>query len=194
LVTVSGSSRAACAATREASAVAWSSAPTSRSAPSSVATASGSSTAARGCPPRGILVSGMQGVQAPDKQGCGLGVAAVSGALAEAGRVTQQAAGLSGAGEGGQLARVGEAGRRGPEFCRRDEGPAGAAAVLVQVDGQPVARLGGFALGAGTDGGRRAADALARRGGVGQRLFQPVLAEGVPIGLGQVPGRGRFQG
>ena len=30
-------------------------------------------------------------------------------------------------------------------------------------------------------------------GGVGQGLLQPVLAQGVPLGVGQVPGRGGFQ-
>ena len=44
-----------------------------------------------------------------------------------------------------------------------------------------------------TDAGERPADALAGDGGVGQGLLQPVLAQGVPFGVGQVPGRGCFQ-
>ena len=52
---------------------------------------------------------------------------------------------------------------------------------------------GGAAGRAGADAGQRPAGALARDGGVGQGLFQPVLAQGVPLGVGQVPRRGGFQ-
>jgi hypothetical protein len=87
--------------------------------------------------------------------------------------------------------------------------------MLVQVIGQPVHRAaaGGARLPAGrlviavpgtgpgragpawagADAGQRPAHALARDGGVGQGLLQPVLAQGIPLGVGQVPGRGGFQ-
>ena len=60
----------------------------------------------RGDPPCGFVVSGVQGVQAPDESGCCAGVAVGGGVLAQAGCVTEQAAVLGGR-------RRGRAGRRG---------------------------------------------------------------------------------
>ena len=130
-------------------------------------------------------------------EGCCLdGVALGGGVLAQAGCVAKQAAVLASSGEGWQVAWGGEATCRPPEFCRGYVTPTGATAVLLKVVRQPVNRPGGrdgAADGAGTDAGQRTSDAPARGGGVGEGLFQPVLAEPVPVGVGQVAGRGRFQ-
>ena len=79
-------------------------------------------------------------------------------------------------------------------------------AMLVQIVREPVQRPcnGGYTAGlvragagaagrAGADAGQRPAGALARDGGVGQGLFQPVLAQPVPLSIGQVSRCGGFQ-
>ena len=97
--------------------------------------------------------------------------------------------------------------RGGPELCRGDLAGAVRPAMLVQVVRETVQRprggshapglvpvVAGRAAGRpGADPGQRPAGTFARDGGIGQGLFQPVLAEDVPLVVGQVPGRGGFQ-
>ena len=141
----------------------------------------------------------------------GVGVAGCGGVLAQLGGVPVQAAGVGGVAERGLVAGRGVRGGCGPELRRGDLAGAVRPAVLVQVVRQPVQRprrdlrAGGLVAavagggsgragaGAGAGAGQRSAGALARDGGVGQGLVRPVLAEGVPLGVGQVPGRGGFQ-
>ena len=134
--------------------------------------------------------------------------------LVQLGGGAVQAAGVGSMPEQGLVTGGGVGSRCGPEACRGDLVLAVRAAVLIQVVGEPVHRaVGGASLAGGrlavavrgagpglagpgrarADAGQRPADALARDGGVGQGLVQPVLAQGVPFGVGQVPGRGRLQ-
>jgi hypothetical protein len=127
---------------------------------------------------------GEQGVPAPDKADRLRGVSLCGGVLAKAGGGTEQAAVFGGCREGRQAGGGGEAGCGIPEAGRGDAGAAGAAAVLVQVVGEPVGRPPvRVGAGAGADAGQRAADALAWGGGVSQGLLQPFLAEPVPFGV-----------
>ena len=126
----------------------------------------------------------------------GAGVAGCGGVLVQLGSVPVQAAGVGGVAERGLVAGRGVRGGGGPELRRGDLAGAVRPAVLVQVVREPVQRprggshagglvpavAGGAAGRAGADAGQRPAGALARDGGVGQGLFQPVLAEGVPLG------------
>jgi hypothetical protein len=145
----------------------------------------------------------MEVVQDVDKARASARVAASGGAFEELRGGPVEAASASAGGEGGEVCWPG-AGGGGPETRRRDQGVPVAAAVLVEVVGQPVQRRSIVASArrapgvvragvAGADAGQRPADALARGGGVGQSLLQPVLGQLVPVGVGQVPGRGCFQ-
>ena len=132
----------------------------------------------------------------------------------ELGGVTVQAASVGGVTERGLVAGEGVVCRCGPEACRGELALPVVPAVLIEVIREPVQRpardaglavsqlliavpgagSGGAGSGrAGTDAGERPADAFAGDGRVGQGLLQPVLAQGVPFGVGQVPGRGCFQ-
>ena len=138
-------------------------------------------------------------------------VAAGGGVFVELGGVVVQAAGVGGS----HRVRPGRRGRRGlPRRSRSLRGKLALAGGAGRADrGNPRAgtaarprpglrpaahRCPGAGPGRGSgraraDAGERPADAFARDGRVGQGLLQPVLAQGVPFGVGQVPGRGCFQ-
>ena len=159
-----------------------------------------------GGPVRGAGVRAQAGRGMAEVEG-GAEVTGCGGVLVQLGGVPVQAAGVGGVAERGLVAGRGVRGGRGPELRRGDLAGAVRPAVLVQVVREPVQRprggshagglvpavAGGAAGRAGADAGQRPAGALARDGGVGQGLFQPVLAEGVPLVVGQVPRRGGFQ-
>ena len=153
-------------------------------------------------------------VRSLDKVENGSEVAAGGGVLEELGGETVQAAGCGGSSECGLVAGKGVACRRSPETRWGKLALAIVSAVLIEVIRKPVhrhARDAGLAVGqlliaapgaapgragsarARADAGQRPTNALARVGRVGQGLLQPVLAQGVPLGVGQVPGRGLFQ-
>ena len=159
-----------------------------------------------GGPVRGAGIRGQARRETAEVEG-GAGVTSCGGVLVQLGGVPVQAAGVGGAPERGLVAGRGVRGG-GPELRRGDLAGAVRPAVLVQVVREPVQRPRGASqigrlvpagagrpgrAGAGADAGQRPADALGRDGGVGQGLFQPVLAKGVPLGVGQVPRRGGFQ-
>ena len=163
---------------------------------SSRATSSGSSRgtwAAAQCAGRGS--AGRQAGGADEVEG-GAGVTGCGGVLVQLGGVPVQAAVVGGVAERGLVAGRGVRGGRGPELRRGDLAGAVRPAMLVQVVREPVQRprggshagglvpaaAGGAAGRAEADAGQRPVGALARDGGVGQGLFQPVLAERRPTG------------
>ena len=160
----------------------------------------------RGGPVRGAGVRAQAGRRIAEVEG-GAEVTGCGGVLMQVGSVPVQAADVGSVTERGLVAGRGVRDGRGPELRREDLAGAVRPAMLVQVVREPVQRprdsshaaglvsavAGGAAGRAGADAGQWPAGALARDGGVGQGLFQPVLAQPVPLGLGQVPRRGSFQ-
>ena len=138
----------------------------------------------------------------------GAEVTGCGGVLVQLDSVPVQAAGVGGVTERGLVAGHGVRGGGAPELRWRELAGAVRPAVLIQVVREPVQRpCGGRHAAepvsavagrrvpgrAGADAGQWPPGTLARDGGEGHGLFQPVLAEGVPLGIGQVPRRGGFQ-
>ena len=155
------------AGSRSSSAVTWPVAPASRSAPSRLATAYGSSrlawaaaqSAGRWSP--GCRVCSNRTRRTPAWESP-WALACLYRRAASRSRPRSSAA----APRAGQVGRVSVAGRGRPEGCRRDHLAAGTAAVLVEIVGQlpgrPAAGAGrGTGGGAGPDGCQRPADPLA---------------------------------
>jgi len=144
-------------------------------------------------------------------------VAIGGGDFVQLGGVTVQTARVGGVTKRGLVAGQGVICGGCPERGRGELALVAVPAVLVQVVREPVqrsARDAGRAVGQllivvlgagpggagsgreGADAGKRTADAFAGDGRIGQGLLQPVLVLGqlIPLGAGQVPGRGCFRG
>ena len=144
------------------------------------------------------LIAGVQSVEQPDEASPGPWIAMGAGLLVQAGRVTVQAAVLGSPPECAQVGWVSVAGCGRPERCRRGQQAAGPAAVLVEIVGQlpglPVAGAGRETRAwAGADGRQRPADPLGGPFCIAQPLLQPVVGQQIPVSVGQIPGRRRFQ-